>query len=108
MMLLSFAALGAVCSFVYSAVTFLEKLISLRIVSFVLDVIMMLSFAVEFFCFVIGFGENGFRLYHFFIAALGFFAYQMTVRRLFRNLENKIANKLSIKRKYFTKRLKKF
>ena len=108
MMLLSFAALGAVCSFVYCAVTFFEKLLSLRILSFVLDVLMMLSFAVVFFCFVIGYGENGFRFYHFLIAALGFFAYQMTVHRLFRNLENKIANKLSVKRKSFTKRLKKF
>ena len=108
MMLLSFAALGAVCSFVYSAVTFVENLLSLRVVTFVSDIIMMLSFAVAFFCFVVGYGEDGFRFYHFFITLLGFLAYRLTVHKLFCKFECKISNKLSIKRTSFTKRLKKF
>ena len=108
MMLLSFAALGAACSFIYSAVTFVENLLSLRVVTFVSDIIMMLSFAVAFFCFVVGYGEDGFRFYHFFITLLGFLTYRLTVHKLFCKFECKILNKLSIKRISFTKRLKKF
>ena len=61
MMLLSFVALGAVFGFVFSLVTLVENILLSRILSFVLDVFMMLSFAVVFFCFVIGFGTDGFR-----------------------------------------------
>lgn len=108
MMFVSFAAFGAVCSFVYSFVTFVENLLKIRILTFASDIIMMLSFAVAFFCFVVGYGENGFRFYHFFVSLLGFLAYRFTVHKLFYGFERKISNKLSVKRNSFTKRLKKF
>ena len=52
MMLLSFVALGAVFGFAFSFVTLVENILLSRILSFVLDVFMMLSFAVVFFCLV--------------------------------------------------------
>ena len=108
MMLLSFVALGAVFGFVFSLVTLVENILLSRILSFVLDVFMMLSFAVVFFCFVIGFGTDGFRLYYFLLTLVGFVLYRLTVHSLFSKFNRKLVGRLSLKRRKFTKRLKKF
>ncbi|WP_448921049.1 spore cortex biosynthesis protein YabQ [Eubacterium sp.] len=108
MMLLSFVALGAVFGFVFSFVTLVENILMSRIISFVLDIFMLLSFAVVFFCFVIGFGTDGFRLYYFLLTLLGFVLYRLTVHRLFSKFNRKLVDRLSLKRRKFTKRLKKF
>lgn len=108
MMILSFMILGAVFSFVFSVVTDVEKIIGSRVVTFVFDVLMFLSFSVVFFCFVLGFGTSGFRYYHLLFTVLGFALYRLTVHRLFAKVNCKAVNFLILKRKSFTKRLKKF
>ena len=108
MMLLSFVALGVVFGFVFSLVTLVENILLSRILSFVLDIFMLLSFAVVFFCFVIGFETDGFRLYYFLLTLLGFVLYRLTVHRLFSKFNRKLVDRLSLKRRKFTKRLKKF
>ncbi len=108
MMLLSFVALGSVFAFVYSLVTFVENAFLPKVLSFILDVLMMLSFAVAFFCFVIGFGADGFRYYHLLLTLIGFVLYRQTVHRLFIKTNRRLANKVSAKRRKSTNRLKKF
>ena len=108
MMLLSFVALGSVFAFVYSFVTLIEDVLLPKVIAFFVDVVMLLSFGVAFFCFVVGFGTDGFRYYHLLFTLTGFVLYRQTIHRIFSKINQKFVNKLSVKRRRFTKRLKKF
>lgn len=95
--LVVFIVLGVVFAFLFYAFTFVEKIFKNKIFTFVLDTLLMIIYALSFFCFLIGYCNAQFRFYYLVMLALGFDIYIFTFHKLFQKPAKRLNRKLNKK-----------
>ncbi|MGN0458450.1 MAG: spore cortex biosynthesis protein YabQ [Eubacterium sp.] len=96
---------GLSCGIVFSAVSFVEKIIHLKFVYYILDIVMLSLFALAYFCTAFAYNDGNIRFYHFAIFAFSFTVYIKTLHKVMLPVFDNIANALHRPFKKFTKRL---
>lgn len=82
MPIIIFLILGVVYCSLFFVVTYLENLVKINWLSFLLDVLLMIIYALLYFCFILGYCDSQIRVYTIVAVCVGFEICNMFLKKL--------------------------
>lgn len=95
--LVVFFLLGVIFALMFYVVTFVENVFKNKVFTFIFDVILMIAYALIFFCFLLGYCNAQFRIYYLFMLILGFALYYFTLHKFLQKPAKRLNRKLNKK-----------